>query len=158
MWASPHNSSKHAIRAGDEKKGRPDRKREIMKGSVQRLLRFLALVTIMGMSGCADSKERKVPEELIGIWETSEPQYADSTIELTPREIIFSNPEIGRRVNRIMEIKRSPAGRKTLYDIHYEDDQRLDYTLSLYHLRINEEGILQFRFKEELVWRRRGPT
>jgi hypothetical protein len=117
---------------------------------------ILVLLSMMVWAGCQDSMEKSVPLHLIGVWETSHPRYNDCLIEITAEQIIFQNPAIGININFIKGILTTPEGPKTLYDIHYQDREGGDFTLSVYYSRIRDQDMLQFKNQADLQWTRKG--
>jgi len=53
----------------------------------------VALLIVAGLFGCRSKKAETLPDELIGSWETSAPQYPNSFIEITDDSVIFGTEE-----------------------------------------------------------------
>ena len=117
---------------------------------------ILLVLSMMLWTGCQDSMERSVPMHLIGVWETSHRRYSDCLLEITPEQIIFQSPAMEMSINFIRGIETTPVGQKTLYDIHYQNREGGDFTLSIYYSRINEQDVIQFKHQSDLQWRRKG--
>ncbi|MEW6667581.1 MAG: hypothetical protein AB1512_20430 [Thermodesulfobacteriota bacterium] len=117
---------------------------------------LLVMLAAMVWVGCQDSMQKSVPLHLIGVWETSHPRYNGCLLEITAEQIIFQNPTTGLGINFIRGIRTTPAERKTIYDIEYQDREGGHFTLSLYYSRTQEQDLIQFKNQPDLQWRRKG--
>jgi hypothetical protein len=80
---------------------------------------FLALCAA---SSVACTGEDTVPDQLLGVWKTSEPKYADCKIELLEQVLIL---KLATGVERNYGIDRiesdQETGRAVRYTVHYRD-------------------------------------
>lgn len=116
---------------------------------------LLCLLTIVGLSACVVSKPGEVPQEIMGTWETSAVGYEDCYFEITRSRVVFTNPITKPSVNVIREIGRSSEGKCTVYEITYEDEQKLDYKFSLYYCRAESEETIFFKDMRKVIWKRK---
>lgn len=128
-------------------------------GSLQRLRlirlsSLLCLLTIMVMWSCMVSKPGEI-QEIMGTWETSAPGYEDCSFEITRSRVVFKSPSTKPGVNVIREIVRSSEGKCALYEITYEDEQKLDYTLSIHYCRAGSDEIIFFKNQQKIIWKRK---
>ncbi len=69
--------------------------------------------------GCVPEREITVPDELVGLWKTSTPKYADRYFEFTKKTLIFKvgQEEIGS--HQIKDFEKFGDGEDTGYTITY---------------------------------------
>jgi hypothetical protein len=118
--------------------------------------RIMAIFFIAVLFGCQIFQNRDVPEELLGVWETSSPRYEDCSLEFDNRRVIFQNGLTHFDINHITNVKKSTEDEKTLYHIYYKDNQGGEYKLSLYYLEGPDKGVIRFKHQEEIAWLKRG--
>ncbi len=75
-------------------------------------------------------------------------------MEITPHRLVFGNPITGMARHYIVSIGRSEESSRTRYDIAYENEDGLDYLLSLYFERSGGEEIIRLKNRQEVVWTR----
>ena len=115
------------------------------------------LITLTALFGCQGWTDRTVPKELVGVWVTAEQRYANCTLEVTDKLIIFNN--ISRDytgINHITGIEKSIEAGQTIYNIDYKDNEGLEYTLSLVYSRELNKGVVQFKNEMGIKWTRKG--
>src|SRR3989304_9747026 len=83
------------------------------------------LIFFIIILGCESKKIAAVPENLIGVWETSDPTYADRTFEITRNEVIFQTGEQTFNTYSIksIEMEKAPGEKDNLYTINYIDKE-----------------------------------
>ena len=97
-------------------------------------------------------------EKLLGVWETTEHRYKNCTFEIKKEEIIFSNEVSHRDVNRIKRIETLPKPEGVLYNIHYENKEKLKYTLSLVYSKRKTGEVIYFINQKNTLWTRATPS
>ncbi|MEE8300090.1 MAG: hypothetical protein V3R28_02150 [Desulfatiglandales bacterium] len=121
---------------------------------------LLALVIFSSLFGFQCEKSKTVPDELVGVWETSEPKYKDCYLELTEDLIIFANEAHleKRSVNRVSKIEKTDRGKQVLYtfsfEVYYEDKKGQKGRFSFYY-DPSEGGAIRFKNQLEIKWRKR---
>lgn len=119
-----------------------------VKRALVGLLIFLIIIL-----GCESKKIAAVPENLIGVWGTSDPTYADRTFEITRYEVIFQTGEQTFNNYSIKSVKmeKNPGEEDTLYTINYVNKEGLKYGFSFYY---NPAGQGQIRYKNQrqMLW------
>lgn len=119
-------------------------------------IKILILITIVTVFlGCQVFRDKTIPEELIGLWETSEPRYEDCTFELKDEMIIFNNYPEYTNINYITDIEKSPEKDRVLYHIHYEDQEGQEFKLSLFYDKTADVGVIRFKNQKEIIWTKR---
>ncbi len=86
------------------------------------LLLFILLISIFFGFQCG--KNRAIPNNLIGVWETSDPKYSDRTFEITRNEIIFQTGENDLRYLFYRKHRNGKSARRTKPLIHYHLQER----------------------------------
>jgi hypothetical protein len=118
-----------------------------------KIIAMCIIVTVL--YGCHPSENKKVPNELLGEWVTSEPRYADCVLKLIDGLIIFGNGLDNQIVNYIVNIKKVCNGQSTLYTIYYEDSRGLKYKFPVFFGFENKKGVLRFKNQKHIPWTKR---
>ena len=108
------------------------------------------------MAGCGLFRDDTAPEPLVGVWVTDAPRYAGTSLEITPKRVVFNTVDQQTRVNFIVDIEKETKGDEVLYDILYKDGQGLEYTLSITLRKTGGGKVLQFRNQTNMEWRPAG--
>lgn len=105
--------------------------------------------------GCHASENKKIPDELLGEWITSESRYADCVLKFIDGMIIFRNGPDNQSVNYIVNIKKVFDGQSILYTIFYEDSRGLRYKFPVFFGFENKREVLRFRNQKHIAWTKR---
>jgi hypothetical protein len=94
-----------------------------------------------------------VPENLIGVWGTSNPTYADRTFEITKNEVIFQTGEQTFDTYSIksIEMEKVHRGEDDLYTINYENKEGLKYQFSFYYNPAGQ-GVIRYKNQMQMAW------
>jgi hypothetical protein len=113
------------------------------------------IICLMALSAFQCGGKGTVPENLIGVWETTSPTYADRFFEITSGEVIFGTGEHTSDTYPIAKIRmeKDPTGR-ALYVICYKNVEGQEYKFSFYHDPANR-GSIKFKNQQEMVWTKR---
>ena len=120
---------------------------------------LLALAMFAALFGSQCREPWAVPDELVGVWRTSAPKYADCYFELTQDLMIFANEAHleERSVNRISGIKKTDRGKAILYtfsyEVHFEDEEGKKGKFSFYY-DPSEGGSIRFKNQPRIKWRK----
>jgi len=94
-----------------------------------------------------------VPENLIGVWETKSPAYADRFFEIKAKKIIFGTG--GEKFDAYpitkIRIEKDRQEQKTLYLICYKNMDGKVYKFFYYYDPANQ-GTIRFKNQKEMVW------
>ena len=123
-----------------------------MKGKV--FLTGFLILALLGGNSC--KKELAVPDELLGVWETSEPKYEGCYFEVTSEDIIFKDIEKDINFFKItkIETEEDPDEDFITYIITYADLEGLPFELSVLYFP-GEEGTIRFKNQTSIVWIKR---
>jgi hypothetical protein len=92
----------------------------------------------------------RVPDELIGEWHTTDPNYADRSFEIDTVSVSFRTGGAGVTTGFIKNIRAVPAGSRTLYTITYSDDET---TNEVSFFCDTAKGIvIRFKNQENIAW------
>ena len=115
---------------------------------------FLAFAILTIFIGCPSKKDTTVPDELLGVWKTSAPKYADRYFEITKGVMIFDIGEGDVDSSPITSIETVSGGRHTLYTISYQSYQNREgqeYRFSFYYDSAHG-GEIVFKNQEDITW------
>ena len=110
---------------------------------------ILFLITL----GCKSNKIPAVPENIIGVWGTSNPDYADRTFEITKTEVIFQTGE-GTFDNypiKSIEMEKPPGAAQNLYTINYTNKEGTKYKFLFYYNPAGQ-GEIRYKNQSQIVW------
>jgi hypothetical protein len=114
------------------------------------LVLILCLVLLFA---CQRSGKATAPVELIGVWKTTAPAYADRFFEIKTDEVIFGTGEGNFDTYPIAKIKteKDPREQGTLYTLYYKNIERQEYKFSFCYDPVNQ-GTIRFKNQKEMVW------
>lgn len=124
---------------------------------VERL--WIIIVYLMVLAACQGGGKAAVPDELIGVWETTTPSYADRPFEIKTDELIFGTGEEKFDTYPIKKIKieKDLKEQKAYYIIYYKNVEGQEYKFSFYFDPANQ-GKIRFKNQKEMVWTKRPPS
>lgn len=117
--------------------------------------RFIAvLITLLVFIWHCGDKEI-ASEDVMGVWKTSSPTYADRSFEITKERIAFGIGEGNFEIHYIKKIdmKQFPQDKSRLYTIYYEDDEGGDCTFAFYYYQEND-GVIRLKNQREMEWKK----
>lgn len=116
---------------------------------------FLSLAVLILFFGCQSGRPARLPSELIGVWETSAPEYKDCSIELTKDYIIFTNSRSATHVetNFVLNMKRVPERGHFLWTILYKNIHEQKYKFSFYFYP-KKDGVIRLKNQTDVEWRK----
>jgi hypothetical protein len=91
-----------------------------------------------------------VPQELVGEWHTTDPNYADRTLELDPVCITFSTGGDTVSVGFIKEVKEVEEPGRILYTISYTVDDTPNQVSFYYD--VSKGNVIWFRNQQRVLW------
>jgi len=100
-------------------------------------------------------KKPTVPDDLIGVWKTSTPEYEDRFFEIKKDEIIFGTGEGNSDTHRIdnIEMEKIPGVESPLYTFHYKNLEGKEYKFSFFY-DPKKPGAIRFKNQDKIVWTR----
>jgi hypothetical protein len=123
---------------------------------VERIL-VVFILFMIAFFGFQCGKSPTVPDNLIGVWGTSDPMYADRTFEITRNEVIFQIE--GSNFNtypiKKIEVKNDPQKGGNLYIIHCKILEGKVYKFSFYFNQTGK-GEITYKNQPEMVWTKKS--
>ena len=110
------------------------------------------LIGSIGLSGCADERDNRLPPELLGRWRTRAPKYHDRYFELRADAIaVFGLGGRNKETSSIVDVELIRDGDFLQYHITHLNEVGETYRFSLsYHIaRPNE---LTFVNQPNIIW------
>jgi hypothetical protein len=95
-------------------------------------------------------KSRNVPDELVGVWKSSDPQYADRSFEIGLVSISFGTGEGRSHTGFIEKVDGASDGGGTVYTISYKEDG-VKNQFSFYYSEQKGKTIV-FRNQPSIAW------
>ena len=114
---------------------------------------IVAFAILILFFGAQCQKEFTVPKELIGIWVTDDPKYADHPFEIKKQTLIFEQGQgyLDFDVFPIVNMEKTDADGNTLYIIHYVLPAGKKFEFSFYFASA-EGGVIRFKNQPEMKW------
>ena len=101
---------------------------------------------------CHTGKNTTVPDDLVGIWRTSAPKYADRFFEITKDSIIFAIGEGNADIHPIEDIDEIREEKNILYTISYLiEGQQNRFS---FHYDPTNDGVIRFKNQIQYAWRK----
>jgi hypothetical protein len=97
----------------------------------QGLLGWVFLASLAG--GCFSFQETALPDQILGVWTTEAPRYADRFFELQKDKVIFGTGAGESDSNLVVAVEEVRQDRKQLYNIEYLSSEGQTYTFSFYY-------------------------
>ena len=110
----------------------------------------VAVVLVLVLAGCGPESTKTVPGDLVGIWKTSAPKYADTFIELTRSTITFGAGEKGTHLRSVVKVTKERDEAGTLYTVFYTDPGGQEYKFAFYH--DPADGVLRWKNQRTIAW------
>ncbi len=117
----------------------------------------IALVAAVLLVGCG-SQSRSIPDDLVGVWRTTTPTYADRSIEFTRTTITFGTGNGGSYTRTVVAVEKSEEQGEVLYTVSYRDPGDAEgrrSTFAFYYDPANA-GAIRWNHRPEMVWTKEG--
>ena len=112
----------------------------------------LVLLAITLARGAAEKKQ--LPDSILGVWETSSPQYANCYMEITPATVLFGNAQNGYILYFVSSYEDFHNSGRDTYVVRYTDLDGMKYQMSIVHMTRPRE-IVYFSHQPGVGWTRR---
>jgi hypothetical protein len=109
-----------------------------------------AVLALMTLLSC--SRAPAPAGQLIGVWKTDDPKYADRFFEITRENIIFGTGGDSSSTHRIVDLEQEQEDGAVLYAIHYLNEDGQEYKLALRY--IPSTGAVRFGNQRQFEWTR----
>ena len=117
---------------------------------------LILLATLVLMFGVQCQELFTVPEELLGVWVTKDPNYFDRPFEIKKNTVIFEQGlgYLDFDVYPIEGVKKTESEGKTLYVIYYKIPSGKKFEFSFYYTAA-DGGIIRFKNQPQMKWTKR---
>jgi hypothetical protein len=112
----------------------------------------IVIVFLAALIGCGGERTKSVPDELVGVWRTTAPKYADRFLKLTRTAIIFGTGGEGSYARTVVAVEKSREDGDTLYTVFYVDAEG-EYKLAFYYESQNG-GVIRYKNQRAIAWTR----
>ena len=114
---------------------------------------FAVLIICTMFFGWHCGYERIAPNELVGIWKTSAPKYADRFFKIDQDTITIGTGGENVEIYTIKKItmKKDPAERSLLYTIYYKNEEGVEYKFAFYYSS-EKGGMIRLKNQRHIVW------
>lgn len=119
--------------------------------TAKRLVLLIAVAATI--TGCQPGPGKTVPDNIIGIWKTSHPKYADRYIEIKSDALVFGTGGDTFRRHAIAEVEVSRQGDSTLYTISYTNQHEQRYRFAFFYDPANN-GTMRLKNQQHITWTR----
>ena len=120
-----------------------------MKAKTKYVIQGFAVVMAFFVLSC--SKPSYLPDELVGVWITSNPRYADRYFELSKVSAIFGTGDATVDTYFISNVKNDLKDEGNLYTIYCHREGANEEKISLYYTSENN-GMLWFKNQKHVEW------
>lgn len=112
----------------------------------------IAVAILAGLIGCGRERTKTVPDELVGVWKTAAPKYADRFLELTRTTISFGTGGQDFYTRTIVAVEKRRQDDNTLYTVFYVDSEG-EYKFS-FHYEPVSGGVIRYKNQKSIAWTR----
>jgi hypothetical protein len=117
----------------------------------------LVLMILTIFCGWHCGYEKFAPNELVGLWETSAPKYADRFLKIDTDTITFGIGGGNIEIYTIKKLKMKEAldERSVLYTIYYDNEEGDEYTFTFYYSP-ERGGTIRLKHQSQIVWKKQS--
>ena len=94
---------------------------------------FIAGVLVAALAGCQRGGYDFVPENLVGVWETTHEKYSDRIFELRTDEIIFGPGGDSFARHSVVNVQEFEGDDGLLYTVYYLGSEGAEYQFAFYY-------------------------
>ncbi len=113
---------------------------------------FMVGVVVAALAGCQRGGYDFVPEELVGVWETSARKYSDRLFELRTDKIIFQTGEDSFALHTVVNVQATHEDGTDLYTVYYLGTDGEEYQFAFFY--DSTRDIVQFKNQAKIEWTR----
>jgi hypothetical protein len=139
-----------------EQAGAPAKRRRSQRSLLIRLSPIFAVVLVSTYAAfnvrLPSAQTATVPEELVGVWITSDAKYAGRHLALTDKTVVIGKGEAGETGHTVNTVDQSAKGDTTIYTITYQDEGGVR-ELGLRYLPGGKPRVTLLN-QPQMIWRR----
>jgi hypothetical protein len=107
---------------------------------------------ILLVSSACEKPETTIPQQILGIWSTSDPPYEGRFMRLTANQVSFGSSDAAPTNHRVVEVRSDRLYEITAFAIDYLSPDQQIYTLNLKFYPGSNE--LRLANRQAPVWTR----
>jgi hypothetical protein len=112
------------------------------------------IAALVLLASTVRTPKHRVPEELLGEWHTSDPNYSDRFFEVTPVSITFTTGGTTGSTGMIKQVTTVLDGNRILYTVQY-DLEGVHNEVSFYLETGTPNGdVIRFKNQPHTIWTR----
>jgi hypothetical protein len=115
-----------------------------------------AFVLLIIGSGCQSGQTTNIPDDMVGIWETSATKYKDRFMEFKKDVLIFGTGDGDQTVQAIQKVKADRQDQQDFYTVYYRDDDGEEYSFSFFYDPVG--GVIKLKNQEDIEWKKNSGT
>jgi hypothetical protein len=112
---------------------------------------IIGIVVLVASIAFMYDRPTLVPDELIGVWATSNPKYADRSLELSRVTVVFGTSKESVHVYFVSNVKKTVLDSNTLYTVYFHRLEGTEDEVSFYYSPENG-GVIQFKNQKHIKW------
>jgi hypothetical protein len=113
---------------------------------------MVAFAVLTALWGCQSGVNTTVPDNLVGIWETSESRYQDRFMELKKDVVIFGTGDGNQSIHSIRKVKTASQDERILYTVYYLDEEGGEYFFSFFYSPTGR--VITLKNRDEIEWKK----
>ena len=96
-------------------------------------------------------KTAPISDDLIGVWITPSPEYAERFFKITKDLLFFGNGKILSDYGIISKVNKAVQDKNILYTIYYTSDQGVEQQFSFFY-DLMDGGTIRFKNQKQIEW------
>lgn len=112
---------------------------------------LIGIAILVAFFALLPSRPTLLPDQLVGVWKTSNLKYADRYLELTKVTIIFGTGKQSIDVNFISNVEKILQDKAVLYTVYFHRSGGPEDSVSFYYDPKNG-GIIRFKNQKHIAW------
>lgn len=118
---------------------------------MQFITRLVAALVFLNLAAACNPPKDTLPDELHGVWTTSDPRYAGRFFWLNSDFIVFKTGQDSVSTHRIIKILKAPNNEGVLYTLAYANQDGKELWLSFVYDVLNG-GVIRFKNQNDVLW------
>jgi hypothetical protein len=111
----------------------------------------LIIIAIVALSTFLLRRPTLLPDELVGVWMTSDPRYQDRFLDISKVTIIFGTGKDNIDTYFISNVEKTVQDKAILYTVHFHNPKGLEDKVSFYYDPQNGNTI-RFKNQKQIAW------
>jgi hypothetical protein len=103
-------------------------------------------------SECESGQTTNIPDNLVGVWETSAMKYKDRFLEIKKDVVIFGTGDGNQSIQPIRKVKAERQDQQDLYTVSYLDDDGGENSFSFFYDPAGDA--IRLKNQEDIEWKK----